>query len=66
MNVRVSIFGPATTTIQAVVGAVITVFLALLIGFGLNQPTASTVFTGGLIGLATLTIGLKRARTAHN
>jgi len=63
MIIRASIFGPATTTAQAVVGTVIAFALALLIGFGLNQPAASTVFTALLIGVATLTIGLKRGRT---
>jgi hypothetical protein len=66
MNVRASIFGPPGTTAQAVVGTLIAFVLAPLVGFGLNQPAAPTVFTAALIGIATLTIGLKRARTNHD
>lgn len=65
VNVRASIFGPAATTTQAIVGAVISFALALLVGFGLNQGADSAVFTAALIGVAVLMIGLKRARTAQ-
>ena len=65
MNLRASIFGPATTTVQAVVGAGTCFALAVLVGLGLNQGADSTVFTAVLIGLAVLMIGLKRARTAR-
>jgi hypothetical protein len=54
-----SIFGPARTTTQAVVGAVVTFALVLLIGLGLNQGADSAVFTALLVGLAVLMIGLK-------
>jgi uncharacterized membrane protein YeaQ/YmgE (transglycosylase-associated protein family) len=64
MSLRASIFGPASTTIQAVVGAVVAFVLALLIGFGLNQGADSAVFTAALVGLAVLMIGLKRRDTA--
>lgn len=63
MNLRASIFGPAST--QAVVGAVVAFALALLIGFGLEQGADSAVFTALLVGLAVLMIGLKRSRTAR-
>jgi len=66
MDLRASVFGAATTAAQAVVGAVIAVALALLVGFGLSQPADSTVFTAALIGIAVLTIGLKRARTTRD
>jgi hypothetical protein len=66
MNLRASVFGPATTTAQAVVGAVIAVALALLVGFGLHQPADSTVFTAALVGVAVLTIGLKRSRNTRD
>jgi len=62
MNVRASIFGPATTRRQAGVGAVVAFALALLIGLGLKQGADSAVFTAGLIGLAVLMIGLQRVR----
>jgi hypothetical protein len=62
MNLRASIFGPATTATQAVVGALISFALALLVGLGLKQGVDSAVFTAFLIGLAVLMIGLKRAR----
>ena len=65
MNIRASIFGPAATTAQAIVGATISFALALLIGFGLNQGADSAVFTAALIGVAVLMIGLKRARAAQ-
>lgn len=65
MNLRASIFGPATTKTQAVVGAVVAFALALLIGFGLEQGADSVVFTAFLIGLAVLMIGLKRTDTAR-
>jgi hypothetical protein len=61
MNLRASIFGPAGTKIQAVVGAVVAFALALLIGFGLEQGAESAVFTALLVGLAVLMIGLKRS-----
>jgi hypothetical protein len=63
VNLRASIFGPAGTTIQAIVVAVACFALALLVGLGLNQGADSSVFTAVLIGLAVLMIGLKRART---
>jgi len=65
VNLRASIFGPATTTLQAVVGAVLCFALALLVGLALNQGADSTVFTAVLIGLAVLMIGLKRARSVR-
>ena len=65
MNLRASIFGPASTKTQAVVGAVVAFALALLIGFGLEQGADSAVFTALLVGLAVLMIGLKRSRTAR-
>jgi hypothetical protein len=63
MNLRASIFGPASTKTQAAVGAVVAFALALLIGFGLEQGTDSAVFTALLVGLAVLVIGLNRSRT---
>jgi hypothetical protein len=65
MSLRASIFGPASTTTQAVVGAVVAFTLALLIGFGLKQGADSAVFTALLVGLAVLIIGLKRRDTAR-
>lgn len=65
MSFRTSIFGPATTRSQAVVGAVVAFALALLIGLGLKQGADSAVFTAGLIGLAVLMIGLQRVRKAR-
>ena len=65
MHLRASIFGPAVTTTQAIVGAVVSFALALLVGFGLNQGADSAVFTAALIGVAVLMIGLKRVRTAQ-
>jgi hypothetical protein len=65
MSLRASIFGPASTTTQAVVGAVVAFTLALLIGFGLKQGADSAVFTALLVGLAVLMIGLKRRDTAR-
>jgi hypothetical protein len=65
MNLRASIFGPATTKTQAVVGAVVALGLPLLIGFGLEQGADSAVFTASLVGVAVLMIGLKRSRTAR-
>jgi hypothetical protein len=65
MNLRASIFGPASTRTQAVVGAVVAFALALLIGFGLEQGADSAAFTALLVGLAVLMIGLKRSRTAR-
>jgi uncharacterized membrane protein YeaQ/YmgE (transglycosylase-associated protein family) len=65
VNLRASIFGPASTTTQAIVGAVVAFALALLIGFGLKQGTDSAVFTASLVGLAVLLIGLKRRDTAR-
>jgi hypothetical protein len=62
---RQRIFGPASTTTQAVVGAVVAFTLALLIGFGLKQGADSAVFTALLVGLAVLMIGLKRRVTAR-
>jgi hypothetical protein len=64
MNLRASIFGPAATRTQAIIGAVVTFALALIVGFGLNQGADSTVFTAALIGVAVLMIGLRRVRTA--
>jgi hypothetical protein len=66
VNLRASIFGPATTKTQAVVGAGVAFALALLVGLGLKQGTDSSVFTALLIGLAVLMIGLKRRGTARN
>ena len=66
MNLRASIFGPATTKTQAVVGAVVAFALALLVGFGLKQGADSAVFTALLVGLAVLMIGLKRSDTARH
>jgi hypothetical protein len=66
MNLRASILGPATTKIQAIVGAVVAFALALLVGFGLKQGSDSAVFTAVLIGLAVLMIGLKRSAAARN
>jgi hypothetical protein len=63
LNLRATVFGPASTKTQAVVGAVVT--LALLIGFGLTLGADSAVFTALLIGLAVLMIGLKRSDTAR-
>jgi hypothetical protein len=65
MNLRASLFGPAGTTTQAIVGAVVSSALALLAGFWLNQDADSAVFTAALIGVAVLMIGLKRARAAQ-
>jgi hypothetical protein len=65
MNLRASIFGPASTKKQAIVGAVAAFALALLIGFGLKQGAESAFFTGLLVGLAVLMIGLKRRDTAR-
>jgi len=65
MNLRASIFGPANTRTQAIVGAVVTFALALLIGFGLEQGADSAVFTASLVGLAVLMIGLKRSNNAR-
>lgn len=65
MNLRASIFGPASTNTQAAVGAVVAFALALLIGFGLEQGADSAVFTALLVGLAVLMIGLKRSRAAR-
>jgi predicted Kef-type K+ transport protein len=66
MNLRASIFGPARTKTQAVVGAVVAFALALLVGLGLKQGTDSSIFTALLIGLAVLMIGLRRSDTAHS
>jgi predicted Kef-type K+ transport protein len=66
MTLRASIFGPARTKTQAVVGAVVAFALALLVGLGLEQGTHSSVFTALLIGLAVLMIGLTRNDTARN
>jgi uncharacterized protein YacL len=60
MNPRRSIFGPASTTIQAIVGAIVALALALLVGFALKQGPESVMFTALLVGLAVLMIGLKR------
>jgi hypothetical protein len=65
MNLRASIFGPASTTTQAVVGAVVTFALALLIGLGLKQGADSAVFTALLVAVAVLMIGLKRRDTTR-
>jgi hypothetical protein len=65
MSLRASIFGPASTTTQAVVGAVVAFTLALLIGFGLKQGADSAVLTALLVGLAVLMIGLRRRGTAR-
>jgi hypothetical protein len=65
MNPRAGIFGPAATRTQAVVGAVISFALALLISLGLNQGADSAVFTAALIGVAVLIIGLNRARSSR-
>jgi hypothetical protein len=65
MNLPASVFGPAATTAQAIVGAVISFAIALLVGLGLSQGADSAVFTAGLVGVAVLMIGLKRARTAR-
>jgi hypothetical protein len=65
VNIRASIFGPASTTTQAVVGAVVAFALALLIGFGLKQGADSAVFTALLVAVAVLMIGLKRRDTAR-
>jgi hypothetical protein len=65
MNLRASIFGPATTKTRAAVGAVICFALALLVGLGLHQGADSAVFTAALIGFAVLMIGLTRARTGR-
>jgi hypothetical protein len=65
LNLRASIFGPASTKAQAVVGAVVGFALALLTGFGLKQGADSAVFTAVLVGLAVLMIGLKRRDTAR-
>ena len=64
MNFRASIFGPARTKTQAVIGAVVAFALALLIGFGLEQGINSAFFVALLVGLAVLMIGLKRSDTA--
>ncbi len=66
MSFRASIFGPATTKTQAVVGAVVAFALALLVGFGLKQGADSAVFTELLVGLAVLMIGLQRSGTARH
>ena len=67
MNLRASIFGPATTKTQAgAVGAVVAFTLALLVGFGLKQGADSAVFAALLVGLAVLMIGLKRSDTARH
>ncbi len=65
MNLRASIFGPASTKTQAVVGAVVAFTLALLTGFGLKQGADSAVVTALLVGLAVLMVGLKRRDTAR-
>jgi len=65
MSLRANIFGPASTTSQAVVGAVVAFTFALLIGIGLKQGADSAVFTALLVGLAVLMIGLKRRGTAR-
>jgi hypothetical protein len=65
MNLRASIFGPASTTTQAVVGAVVTFALALLIGLGLKEGADSAVFTALLVAVAVLMIGLKRRDTTR-
>ncbi len=65
MNIRASVLGPATTATQAVIGAVISFALALLVGFGLRQEAESTIFTAALIGIAVLMIGLKRTRPSR-
>jgi len=66
MNLRASVFGPANTKTQAVVGAVVAFAIALLFGLGLKQGTDSSVFAAVLIALAVLMIGLKRSDTARN
>jgi hypothetical protein len=65
VNLPASVLGPAATTAQAIVGAVISFAIALLVGLGLSQGADSAVFTAALVGLAVLMIGLKRARTAR-
>jgi hypothetical protein len=65
MNLRASIFGPASTKTQALVGAVAAFALALLIGFELKQGADSSVFTALLVGLAVLMIGLKGRNAAR-
>jgi len=65
INLRASIFGPATRRTQAVVGVAVALTLALLVGFGLKQDAVSAVFTELLVGLAVLMMGLQRRATGR-
>jgi hypothetical protein len=63
MSLRQSVLGPASTTAQAITGAVVAFALCVLIGLALHQgPTAVTV--AFVVAVAVLAIGLKRARSA--
>jgi hypothetical protein len=63
MNLRQSVLGPASTTAQAVTGAIVAFGVCLLMGLALHQgPTA--LMTAFIVAVAVLTIGLKRARSA--